>query len=144
FLTNKTELLMASEYGFLGRFTLSGASVWTTKLWSTVGDLSATGDGRSLFVAGYAQGVQAFDGQTGDTRGTFVCDGTVGLVSCGYSKRNIVAYTLERTLFSVDDGGNPKWNVTPPEDVLRIFMSPLCEYIICGFTSGRIMRFDVY
>ena len=94
-------------------------------------------------MAGFAQGIQAFDGLTGDTRGTFVCDGTVGLVCCGFVKRNIVAYTLERTLFSVDDSGNPKWNVTVPEDVQRIILSPLGDFIICGFNSGRIMRFDI-
>ena len=144
FLSNKTEMLVASEYGFVGRYTLGGTSVWTDKLWSTVGDVAATGDGRSLFLAGFAQGVQAFDGQTGNARGTFVCDGTVGLVSCGYVKRNIVGYTLEGTLFSVDDGGNPKWNVTVPEEILRIIVSPLGDFLICGFSSGRIMRVDMF
>lgn len=142
FLSNKPELLVASEYGLIALYTLGGAPVWSSKLWSTVGDFAATGDGRSLFLAGFAHGVQAFDGQTGNTRGTFVCDGTVGLVSCGYAKRDVLAYTLERTLFSVDDSGNPQWNVTTPEDVQRIILSPLGDFLICGFASGRIMRMD--
>lgn len=142
FLTNKTELLVGSEYGFIGRYSIVGAPLWTAKLFSTIGDFVATGDGRSLFLAGFAHGVQAFDGQTGNTRGTFICDGTVGLVSCSFNKRDIIAYTLERTLFSVDDEGNPRWNVTVPEDVQRIVLSPLGDFIICGFSSGRIMRFD--
>ena len=142
FIANKTDLLVASEYGLTGRYTLAGTPVWTSKLWSTVGDIAATGDGRSLFLAGFAQGIQAFDGQTGNARGTFICDGTVGLVTCGYAKRNIVAYTLERTLFGVDDSGNPQWNVTVPEDIQRIILSPLADFMICGFSSGRIMRFD--
>ena len=142
FLTQSMEILVASEYGFAGRYTLGGAPVWNSKLWSNVGDFAATGDGRSLFLAGFAHGVQAFDGQTGNTRGSFICDGSVGLVSCGFTKRDVVGYTLERTLFSVDDEGNPKWNVTVPEDVHRIILSPLSDFIICGFASGRIMRFD--
>ncbi len=143
FLTQKPELLVASEYGFIGRYGLTGVPVWTSKLWSTVGDLAATGDGRGLFLAGFAHGVQAFDGQTGNTRGTFVCEGTVGLVCCGFMKRSVVAYTLERTLFSIDDEGNPQWNVTAPEDIQRIILSPLGDFLICGFSSGRIMRFDI-
>ncbi len=142
FLSHKPELLVGAEYGFIGRYTLGGAPLWTNKLFSTVGDLTATGDGRSLFLAGFAHGIQAFDGQTGDARGTFVCDGTVGLVSCGFSKRDIVAYTLERTLFSADDEGNPQWNVTVPDDVQRIILSPLGDFLICGFASGRIVRLD--
>lgn len=142
FLTQSTELLVASEYGFVGRYTLAGAPVWTSKLWSNVGDFAATGDGRSMFLAGFAHGVQAFDGLTGNTRGSFICDGSVGLVSCGFTKRDVVAYTLEGTLFSVDDEGNPRWNVTVPENVQRIILSPLSDFIICGFASGRIMRFD--
>ena len=143
FLAGNTDLLVASEYGLTGRYGLSGLPVWTSKLWSTVGDITATGDGRSLFLAGFAQGIQAFDGQTGNTRGTFVCDGTVGLVACGFAKRNIVAYTLERTLFGVDDAGNPQWNVSVPEDIQRIILSPLADFLIVGFESGRIMRFDL-
>jgi hypothetical protein len=142
FLTNSQGLLVAAEYGFIGRYSLAGLPAWTNKLWSTVGDLAATGDGRWLFLAGFAHGVQAFDGQTGETRGTFLCDGTAGLVSCGFTKRHVIAYTLERTLFSVDDGGNPQWNVTAPEDILRVILSPLGDFMICGFASGRIMRFD--
>ena len=143
FLAHSQELLVASEYGLTGRYTLAGAPVWSSKLWSTVGDIAATGDGRSLFLAGFAQGIQAFDGKTGNSRGTYICDGTVGLITCGFTKRDIVAYTLERTLFGVDDGGNPQWNVTVPEDIQRIILSPLADFMICGFTSGRIMRFDM-
>ncbi|HEY0984962.1 MULTISPECIES: hypothetical protein [unclassified Schlesneria] len=143
FLSGTTDLLVASEYGLTGRYKMNGTPVWTSKLWSTVGDVAATGDGRSFFLASYAQGIQAFDGQNGNTRGTFICDGTVGLVTCGFAKRKIVAYTMERTLFSVDDAGNPEWNVTVPDDIQKIILSPLCDFIICGFASGRIMRFDM-
>lgn len=143
FLTNSTELVVASEYGFIGRYNLTGLPVWTSKLWSTVGDLASTGDGRFLFLAGFAHGIQAFEGQSGDTRGTFVCDGTVGLVTCGYTKRHIIASTLEGTLFSVDDSGSPRWNVTVPEEIKKIVLSPLGDFMICGFESGRIMRLDM-
>lgn len=142
FLTQSQELLVAAEYGFIGRYTLGGAPIWTGNLWSTVGDFAATGDGRFIFLAGFAHGVQAFDGLSGETRGTFICDGSVGLVSCGYTKRGVVGYTLERTLFGVDDSGNPQWNVSVPEDIHRVILSPLGDFIICGFSSGRIMRFD--
>jgi hypothetical protein len=143
FLTNSPEVIVASEYGFAGRYSLQGIPAWTTKLWSTVGELAATGDGKSIFLAGFAQGIQAFDGQNGETRGTFIADGTVGLVTCGFVKRKIVASTLERTIFGVDDAGNPLWNVTAPDDIKRIILSPLADYMICGFSSGRIMRFDM-
>jgi hypothetical protein len=142
FLANNTDLLVASEYGLTGRYKLAGLPVWTSKLWSTVGDMTATGDGRAMFLAGFAQGIQAFDGQSGNPRGTFICDGTVGLVTCGYAKRHIVAYTLERTLFGVDDEGNPQWSVEVPEEIQKIILSPLADFLICGFTSGRIMRLD--
>ena len=143
FLASNTDLIVASEYGLTGRYSLAGQPIWTSKLWSTVGDITSTGDGKSLFLAGFAQGIQAFDGQNGNARGTFICEGTVGLVACGFAKRNIVAYTLERTLFGVDDAGNPQWNVTVPEDLQRIILSPLADFLICGFASGRIMRLDL-
>lgn len=141
-LATSTELLAAADHGLVGRYSLSGSAVWTEKLWSNVGDLAATCDGRNIFLAGFTHGAQLFDGNDGSSRGTFVSDGTVGLVACSFSKKHLVAVTLERQMFAVDDGGDLVWHLPVPEDVCRVLMSPLGDWIICGFASGRVVRLD--
>jgi hypothetical protein len=142
FLTNEMTLLAAAEHGLVGRYSMRGDAAWSEKLWSNVGDLAATGDGRTMYLAGFAHGIMAYDGESGVSRGTFVTDGTVGLLTCPFAKKSLVGATLERQLFAIDVNGNATWNLTAPEDVQRIAVSPLGDWIVVGFASGRIVRLD--
>ncbi len=141
-LATETHLVAAAEHGLVGRYSFSGELIWSEKLWSNVGDLAVSGDGRNVFLAGFAHGVQSYDGEGGTSRGAFVTEGTVSLVACAYAKKQIVAATLERHLFAINDAGDLVWNLILPEDLNRILMSPLGDWIILGFASGRIVRLD--
>jgi hypothetical protein len=142
-LATATDLIAAAEHGLVGRFSFKGETIWTEKLWSNVGDLAATGDGRNVYLAGFAHGVQTYDGDDGAARGAFVTEGTVSQVTCGYSRKQLVAATLERQLFAISDGGELVWNLTLPEELNRVLMSPLGDWIVLGFASGRVVRLDV-
>lgn len=143
-LTTETHLMAAAEHGLVGRYSLRGDAIWSEKLWSNVGSLAATGDGRHLFLAGFAHGIQVYDGESGTSRGTFVTEGTVALLDCAYAKKNLVGATLERQLFAIDDAGNATWNLTTPEDIHSLVMSPLSNWLVVGFASGRIVRLDCH
>jgi hypothetical protein len=143
FVANQTHLIAAAEHGLVARYSLRGEQLWNEKLWSNVGDLAASGDGRALYLAGFAHGVQSFDGEGGGPQGAFVTEGTVSLVSCGYARKYLVAATLERHLFAVSDAGESLWNLTMPEDLNRVVMSPLGDWLVLGFSSGRIVRLDI-
>ena len=141
-LATETHVVAAAEHGLVGRYSLRGDVIWTEKLWSNVGDLAVSGDGRNLFLAGFAHGVQSYDGESGASRGAFLTEGTVALVACGYAKKSLVASTLERQLFAINDAGDLTWNLTLPEDLSRILMSPLGDWIVLGFASGSVIRLD--
>ena len=141
-LPTSRELIGAADHGLVGRYALTGNIVWTEKAWSNVGDMAATADGRHVFLAGFTHGAQLFDGQAGKSRGSFVSDGTVNLIACGFTKKHLVVSTLERQLFFINDDGGLLWHLAPPEDITRVLMSPLGDWIICGFASGRIIRLD--
>lgn len=141
-LATATHLVAAAEHGLVGRYSIHGETIWTEKLWSNVGDMAVTGDGRNLFLAGFAHGVQSYDGDDGGSRGSFITEGTVALVACGYARKQLIAATLERQLFAINDAGDLVWNLTLPEDLARILVSPLGDWVILGFASGRILRLD--
>jgi hypothetical protein len=42
----------------------------------------------------------------------------------------------------LDAEGNLRWLLELPEEVLRIELSPLGDWLVCGFASGRIVRLD--
>ena len=143
FLATVTEMVAAADHGLVGRYSMRGDQIWAEKLWSNVGDIAVTGDGKHLFLAGFAHGIQAYDGQLGTSLGSFVTEGTVSLLACAFSKRQVVGATLERDLFAINDSGTASWNLSVPEDILRLVMSPLGDWIIVGFASGRIVRLDI-
>jgi hypothetical protein len=141
FLHTSAELIVAAEHACFGRYRFDGEPVWVEKLWSNVGDLSVTGDGRVVFLAGFAYGVQVFDGH-GAGVGSFVLDGTASLVSSTYVQKLLIAATMERHLLCLDTEGQARWILELPDDLCRIVLSPLGDWLVCGFASGRIVRLD--
>jgi hypothetical protein len=141
FLHTVPELVVAAEHACFARYELKGEPVWMEKLFSNVGDLAVTGDGRYIFLAGFAYGVQVFDAD-GEAIGSFVLDGAAKLVSTTFSRKWIVVFTLERQLICLDAEGRERWLLELPEELSAIRCSPLGDWIICGFTSGRIIRLD--
>jgi hypothetical protein len=141
FVADAPELVVAAEHACFARYKLTGENIWMQKLWSNVGDLAVTGNGRQIFLAGFAYGIQAFDGE-GSPQGSFVMEGTTKLIASTYLPRLLLAATLERQLLCVDAQGNLRWMLELPDDAVRIGLSPLGDWLICGFASGRVVRLD--
>ncbi len=140
-LAKEPAFLAAADYGFFARYSLNGQLDWDERLWSTVADLSATGDGGMVALAGLAHGIQIYDDQ-GTAEGSFVLDGTACLVSASYHRQRIIAATLERHLVFLDAEGSMKWLVQTPEAVVRLQLSALGDTVIVGFADGRIVQLD--
>lgn len=138
FLTEAPALLGAAEYGLICRHTLEGNEVWSEKLWSSVGDLSVTGDGNTMFIAGFSHGIQAF-AHDGTNTGAYMVEGTPNHVAASYVPKRIAATTLERQLYWLASDGKLLWATHLPEDICRILCGPGGEWIVCGFHTGRIV-----
>lgn len=141
FLVTEPALIAAAEYGYLARYDLRGEVVWSQTLWSTLGDIAATGDGKITYIAGYAHGIQVFN-EGGDPTGSWVLEGTASLVSSTFRKDGLAAATLERHVARMGADGSLRWLASAPEDVLALRLFPLGEGLILGFRSGRVVRLD--
>lgn len=141
FLAKTPGIAVAADYGFFARYDFRGQPEWTERLWSTVADLTVTGDGNSIALAGLSHGIQVYDGE-GSSKGTFVLDGTAHLVSSTYTRKRWAAATLEKQLLVLDSDGDLKWVATAPDDVTRLHMSPFGDWLLVGFAEGRVVRLD--
>ena len=141
FCVDKQRLCGAAEYGHLCVHRFDGTEVWSEKIWSTVGDLSITEGIRSIYLAGFAHGVQCFD-HRGNTRTSFVVEGTPAKVSASYFGERLVVATVERHLYWLDADGALLWAAETPDDVVSLVCDPLGEWLVVGFASGRILRLD--
>lgn len=141
FLDDAPELLVAAEYGLLAKYGFDGNPAWMETLWSTVGGMAVTGDGKSIFLAGFNLGLQVFDGE-GQSRGVFAMEGTNGQVSCSVEPHSVLATTLEGGLICLAANGNVRWSATISEPIQRAVVSPLGDYVLVGLASGQIVRLD--
>jgi hypothetical protein len=141
-LTSRTGFVAAADYGFFARYSWQGDSEWNERLWSSVSDITTTGDGKTIILAGLAHGLQVYDDH-GNAQGSFVLDGTAHVVSTTYQRKRIAAATLERQMVLLDSEGDIKWALHAPDDVTRIHLSPLGDWEIVGFADGRVVRLDM-
>lgn len=141
FLLNRPALVGVAEYGLLCAHTFTGQEEWQQQLWSNVGDLSLTGDGRTILLACYSHGIQCHDGQ-GRQVGSYQLGGTVSRVSTSFIPGRIAAATIERHFYYISADGQVEFQATLPDDLCRVFCDPFGKGVVLGLTSGRIMRLD--
>lgn len=141
FVATEPRLVAAAEYGLICSHDVDGNEVWSTRTWSNIGNLAASGDGHTLFLAAFSHGLQTY-GKGGENRASYVLEGTANRVAASYTGERIVAATLERHLYWLDSDGQLLWAAPAPDDLQSVACDPLGEWIVCGFRSGRIMRLD--
>lgn len=141
FLATEPVILGAAEYGLLCCHALDGSALWNEKLWSNTGDMSATGDGATIYLAGFTYGVQVFDAD-GTHHGTYVLEGTPNHVSTGFEPRELFVTTLEKRIYRLDSAGDVQWTSLLPDDVHAVHCDPLGGGLVCGFSTGRILRLE--
>lgn len=142
FIVEQPAIVAAADYGFFGRYSLTGEPDWNERLWSTVNDLAVTGDGKTIALAGLAHGIQVYDGE-GSSRGSFVMEGTAHRVAATYARKRFACATLERKLLMLDTSGELRWLVDAPDDVSKLRLSPLGDWLVVGFAGGRLVRLDL-
>jgi hypothetical protein len=141
FVTTETDLVGAADNGLVCRYHLDGEPIWNEAWWSNIGDLSLTGDGTTIFIAGLNLGIQRFDG-SGNSQGTYVLEGTPNRVANSFMLKRVATATIERGLVWLDSDGEILWAAQSPEPVGSLRCDPLGSGIVCGFESGRVLRLD--
>ena len=141
FLASEPAIVGAAEYGLLCRHTIGGECVWDEKLWSNVGGMVVSGDGKTILLAGFMYGIQTFDGR-GQSRSSFVVEGTAHRASMSVGAERIVAATLEGHLYWLDSEGALLWAANAPEGINQVACDPLGEWLVCAFASGRTVCLD--
>src|SRR5437899_3269105 len=82
-LKTEAPLVGAADHGLLCCYAFSGEQEWSQPMWSNVGDMAVTGDGETILLACFSQGIQSFEG-SGRQVGSYQLDGTVSHVSTSY------------------------------------------------------------
>jgi outer membrane protein assembly factor BamB len=135
------DLIGVANYGVLQRQHINGDAVWVETLLNSVGDVAVTGDGRLSYLASYSHGLQVYDGE-GYSRASYVVQGSPSRVSTSFDGSTIFVATQENFLYRLNPKGQLHWAAEAPESITRLHSDPLGQGFVCGFESGRVMRFD--
>jgi hypothetical protein len=141
FCTDLPRIIGAGEYGHLCCVSFDGQEIWHEKLWCTIGDLSITERAKTIYLAGFAHGIQTFDAD-GNNEASFIIEGTPSRVSVSHFGDRVVASTVEQQLYWLDSDGTLLWAAMTPEEVVSVICDPLGEWLILGLQSGRVLRLD--
>lgn len=140
FVTNR-DLMGVANYGVFERHHINGEKVWVETLLNSVGDVALTGDGRLSYLAGFSHGIQVYDGE-GYSRASYVVQGSPSRISTSYDGTSILVATQENFLYRMNPEGQLLWATEAPEPIVRLHCDPLGQGFLCGFESGRVVRFD--
>lgn len=141
FIGSEPAVVACAEHGLIGYYDMAGQTLWSDKLWSTVGQLAVSGDGGLIYLACYTHGVQVYNGD-GETVGSYMLDGTVARVAVSYEPQRMICSIQERRLFWLDADGQILWHAVPPDDVAALQCDPLGEWVVVGLKCGRVLRLD--
>ena len=139
FVVESPDIVGAAEHALLCRYSLKGKPEWDSSLGSNVGSLAVTADGRRIFLAGYNQGIQTYNGE-GTAKKSFVVDGTVKCLAASASGKRIIAATVEGHLYWLDSDGEIVWTTGNVPDVVKVCCDPLGDWFVVGMQDGTVAR----
>lgn len=141
FVPTYRDLIGAADYGVIQRQQFNGELVWDNKLLSKVGDLAITGNGQLSYIAAYNHGIQVYDSE-GYSHASYVVQGTPSRISTSFDGRTIIVATQENYLYRMNPQGELLWATEAPDAITRVHADPLGQGFVCGFASGRVVRYD--
>ena len=140
FLDFRPALVVAAEYGLLGKYDFQGRCLWSSKLPMNIGDLTCTGEGDRVSVAAFSQGIRHING-AGQPDGSYLLEGTPNRLSASITPFRLAVTTLEGHLYWLDETGDIVWAAALPEEAVSVETDALGSGLACGFHSGRIVCF---
>jgi hypothetical protein len=141
FLASEPTLIGAAEYGQVCAHQLNGRQLWSERTFTSLGDMHAAANGETILLAAFNQGIQSF-GENGSAGDSYLVEGTVCRISCSFNADRIAAATVERHLYWLDSDGQLLWATQVDDDIVRVLCDPLGEWLLCGLSSGHIVRLD--
>lgn len=141
FLAQEAGLTAVADYGLVCRFDFFGRLNWQTNTFSSVGDFAVAGDGDSLLVAGFGQGLLRFDSD-GNSIGAYQLGSTVAKVASSFSGVRAAAASQEQELFWLGKGGQILWTGKVRQMPLFIACDPWGTALICALPDGLVARLE--
>lgn len=141
FLVREPAIIAVSAHGMLYKFDFRGNEEWNDNLLTGVGGLAVSGNGKSILLACFAQGIQRYSGK-GTSVGSYQLGETVSRIAASYGPYRMLVATVESHIYWLDFNGRMLWAAQTPEEAIAVACDPLGYGAICGFGAGQLVRLN--
>ncbi len=141
FLAERPAIIVASEYGELSCYSVSGELEWSDGKAGNLGMTAVSEAGNRLIIAAFNHGVQVRD-LAGEQLGTFAIDGIPCAVACSSLRERVLVHTLEGRLFCLSFSGAVLWVAQLLEQNLNgMFVSAIGNELTLTWESGAMCHY---
>jgi len=135
-------ILGSADYGFVGCFDLTGRCMWRDSPVANIGSMAVSGDGNSILLACFTEGLQRYN-LTGQDKGRMNAGDVCRLVAISYDGELLLGAGLSNDLLLLDCQGRTLGNHEASKPAVALALSALGENAIVALADGRVIGLDV-
>lgn len=143
FLPGQAVLVAAGDFGWIAAFDLRGKRwLWQDSPVVHLGDLACSGDGSTVAVACYSEGLRRYDA-AGRPRPPLPTPEPARLASATYAGDSYLVGSVFGTVYGLDAEGQVRSNRRMEPAPVGLALAPRGEAAVVALADGRLMGLDL-
>jgi hypothetical protein len=142
FVPAASRLVGSADFGLVAGYDVRGQQLWRDGLVQNSGCLTVNGDGSTVLLACYTEGLQHYS-LDGKNRGRIVTPEPCYLASLSFDGRLIFAGSLNCRLLLLDDDGQVLAAFPVDKPPVSVALTPLADYGIAVLKDGVTFCLDL-
>jgi outer membrane protein assembly factor BamB len=142
FVPEAPVVIGCANYGLILCVDIAGRTIWRDGPVAHIGSLSLSGDGSSLILASYTDGLRRYN-QAGQSQGCLSLGDTCRLAAVAFDGSVILAAGMSHRLTMLDRAGQIVWRRELESTPSALALGPLGEYGIAALANGKVVGFEV-
>lgn len=140
FVPETPVLVGAADFGLVLRFGASGECLWRDGLVAHVGSLAVNGDGSSVLLACFSDGLYRYSA-AGPEQQRIPLDAPCHLAALSYAGDCLLTADRQQRLCLRDSKGDLRGQINLEAPAAAIALGALADYAVVGLANGALLRF---
>ncbi len=142
FVPEKPVLVGAADFGLVLCFGASGECLWRDGLVAHVGSLAVSGDGSSVLLACFSDGLYRYSTNGPQSQQRIPLEAPCRFASLSYAGDCLLTADRPQHLCLRDPKGDIREQINLDASVAAIALSALADFVVAGLANGVIVRFE--
>ncbi len=144
FVPERPLIVVSADFGLVSCLDASGEMRWRDGLVATVGSLAVSGDGTTVVLACYSDGLYGYGADQSHPQRlpspTFAC-GTCHLAAISYTADTFLVAGGQNRILLLDRAGTVLGQHTADAAVVGLALGPLGDYAVAALGEGQVLGF---